>query len=460
MKTTESIKDQISSAIQKGKLPRFSISDAEMAQLDKHAPTVASAWKYFTDGENYDAALKLDRMNLLNASLKHGAAFSKEASEVLDTLNLMAMASDTIDRAQRQLDRDVKLLSQSTGAADRWVDADRASILVMRKGTDFRAAYAAEGQSEGLSLTDFVRGIAKVKTTSAVRNALSVGTDSAGGYAVPTILMPGILEALVPASTLLQAGAGMVDIAGAGKTFNTAAISAIPTAAWRAESGNVSQSDPTFRLVSATPRSLAFYFKVSRELLQDALNLEAALRTAITQSFAKALDLVGLRGSGTAPEPRGILNTSGIQAVANGANGASLATTTYTNFISALQSLLAADAPAPTAVIMAPRSLTTLAGLLDTTNQPRQAPPAIAKIPFLSTSQVPVNLTVGTSTDCSEIYMGDFTKLVFIMRERPSIQLADQLFSGTGEIGFICHVRADVAIQYPAAFAVVTGVRA
>ena len=47
-----------------------------------------------------------------------------------------------------------------------------------------------------------------------------------------------------------------------------------------------------------------------------------------------------------------------------------------------------------------------------------------------------------------------------MMRERTSIQLAKELFAGPGEVGFICHVRADVAIGYPKALAVVTGVKA
>lgn len=46
-----------------------------------------------------------------------------------------------------------------------------------------------------------------------------------------------------------------------------------------------------------------------------------------------------------------------------------------------------------------------------------------------------------------------------MMREQMSIQVANELFAGTGEIGFICHVRADVAVMYPKAIAVVTGVR-
>ena len=108
---------------------------------------------------------------------------------------------------------------------------------------------------------------------------------------------------------------------------------------------------------------------------------------------------------------------------------------------------------------MAPRSLTKLGGLLDTTNQPIVVPPMLKDLKQIAMSQIPTNLTVGTSTDCSEIYVGDFKRTAFMFRENISIQLADQLFAGTGEIGFICHVRTDFVCWYPGAFAVVTGVR-
>ena len=50
--------------------------------------------------------------------------------------------------------------------------------------------------------------------------------------------------------------------------------------------------------------------------------------------------------------------------------------------------------------------------------------------------------------------------MIYVMRERPSIALAKELYAANGQIGFICHARLDVAVMYPAAFAVVTGVRA
>lgn len=62
-------------------------------------------------------------------------------------------------------------------------------------------------------------------------------------------------------------------------------------------------------------------------------------------------------------------------------------------------------------------------------------------------------------TDCSEIYVGDFSKLAFFFRERISIQTLVEAHATTGEIGFVGHVRADLGVLYPAAFAIVTGVR-
>lgn len=312
---------------------------------------------------------------------------------------------------------------------------------------------------ESIRLDDFVRGVAGMKTTTAVSNALSVGTDTTGGYAVPSLVMPEILQALVPASSLLTAGAGIIPLDAGAKSYTTAAVDSVPTAAWRLENGAVAESDPTFRGVVAAPKSLAFFFKISRELLADATNMSNALTIAISQAFAKEMDRAGLRGSGTNPEPRGILNTAGINSVTNGANGASLATTKFANLLTATQNLLQANAPMPTAAIMSPRSLVGLGGLVDTTGQPMNRPELLQPMNMIATSQVPNNLTVGTSNDCSEIYVGDFSTVAFMVREQLSIQLANELFAATGQIGFICHARVDVAVMRPSAISVVTGVR-
>lgn len=405
------------------------------------------------------------------SSLSEGElhAMRKTARRALNTISDTLKPADYTDGVTDALVFAGNSIAAVNEAFERLQDAEKffgkrqasgAASHVMRNSADFAKHYnTGNSQDAGeFDIADYLRGIANLRTTPSVKNALSVGTDTAGGFAVPGVLMPGILGAMVPVSALLTAGAGIAPLEEGAKTYTAAAVNAIPTAAWRAEAGTLATSDPTFRAVVATPRSLSFMFKVSRELLADAVGLTVALNQAIAQAFAKELDRAGLRGTGTAPEPRGLLNTVGIQAVSNGANGAALAN--YANLFSGYQAILQADGPAPTAAIMSPRSLVKLGGLLDSTGQPVNMPAMLQPVKLIATSQVPNTLTVGTSADCSEIYVGDFSQMYFAMRESVSIHLLQEAYAATGEIGFACHVRADVVVNYPAAFAVVTGVRA
>ena len=404
--------------------------------------------------------LRAKREQLTNAANTLNNAY-RDKPMPKDVANELDGLLGQIERVDGQLD---VCKANADNALAIWKNPDGKDVKAMRTGADFRAHYSNMGQppmrgEEPLRLDDFLKGVAGMRSTSSVHNALSIGTDSTGGFAVPSVVMPGILEALVPASALLTAGAGIIPLGEGAKSFTTVAVDNIPTAGWRLEAGVIPESDPTFRAVVAAPKSLSFFFKVSRELLADAPNINAALTQAIAQAFAKELDRAGLVGTGTAPEPRGLLNTVGVLSITNGANGASLATTRYGNFFSGVQALLQADAPMPTGFIVSPRTKVGLASLADTTTQPLEVPSMLASVPMIATSQISNALTVGTSTDCSQIFMGDFARMAFMMRETVHIQLADQIFAGTGQIGFFCHVRADIAVQYPKAFAVVTGVR-
>lgn len=411
------------------------------------------------------AELRNQRDQVINQTkalmAKHPGKMPTDVSNQVDDLLIQAeRLSGKIEAYVDELERAGDEHARRSGEG--WRDSNGQPLKALHGVEAVRAHYAAKASrpepgKQAVALDDFVRGVAGMPTSQEVKAALSVGTDTAGGYAVPSIVMPQILEALVPASSLLTAGAGIVPLDAGAKTFTTAAVDSIPTAAWRLENGAVAESAPTFRGVVAAPKSLAFYFKVSRELLADATNLSAALTTAIAQAFAVEMDRAGLRGSGTNPEPRGLLNTTGVNAVASGNNGAALAG--YGKFFEGAQQLLQAKANMPTAAIMSPRSLIKLGGLVDTQGQPLRRPDMLQDMKLISTPAVPDNLTVGTSTDCSEIYMGDFTRMVFMLREQMSIQVAQELFAANGQIGFVCHARVDVAVLYPQQFAIVTGVR-
>lgn len=350
--------------------------------------------------------------------------------------------------------------ASGNGFATRSEDKQPVHASVGLRGSKISAYYKQRAMADAgngidsldhVGIGDFARGVAGMKCSDSVKMALSVGVDTAGGYKVPNIVMPGILDAMVDQSALLTAGASILPIDTGAKSVTIAAVDELPTPAWRLELGAVAESEPTFRPVTATPRSLACVVRISRELLADASDIDRALIQAISQAFALEFDRVGLVGSGTAPEPMGLYGMPGVKKVKQ--VGTKFA---YADMLAAYQAQLETSAPAPTAVIMAPRSLVGLAGLVDTLGQPLNAPALLDNVRRLATNGVPVNL--GGSTDKSLAFVGDFSTVQFALREALTIARLSETYCKTGEIGFLCHARVDVIANYPQAVTVIEGV--
>src|SRR5690606_31592467 len=190
-------------------------------------------------------------------------AFDAKREVTDDELQGMNHASDMVQRME-------KYLETQQGAANRFGTASD-GFRDMRTGRVFSAisrdvpAAQALGihQHATYGLHEFLAGVAGMKAPADVRNALSEGTDSAGGYTVPSILLPGILDAIVAQSALMQAGARILPLEepSPGGTFRVAKVTGIPTAAFRLENGAFAESDVTFGAVDFTPRSVGVYFK-------------------------------------------------------------------------------------------------------------------------------------------------------------------------------------------------------
>lgn len=343
------------------------------------------------------------------------------------------------------------LLTAETLRSER---AIAAALGADRNTNPGHGSSAFDGERGGLA--EFFRGVGGGSTTPAIKASLDEGTGTDGGYTVPNWLLPGILKALVPQSSMLNAGANVVVLNDPGDSYRVAAVDTIPQPQWRLELAAVTTAGPTFRVVNIVPRDLSMIFLVSRELLADAPNINDALSTVIAQSFGKEMDRAGLMGSGAAPEITGVRNVAGVQVYSMGTNGAALAN--YAPFVQARTLLANVNAPMPNAVITSPREDQTLNLLVDTLGQPLRRPPALQDVQFLTTSQIPITDTQGTATDASSMYLGKWNLATFYLREQVSIMQLRELYAGTGAIGFACHARIDMALSYPQAFAVIEGV--
>ncbi len=168
--------------------------------------------------------------------------------------------------------------------------------------------------AKGISLGRVVRGLATGRWDGAERERRAMSeTLSAGGYLVPTPLADDVIDLARGYAVVFQAGARTVPMDS--KTLSIAKVTADPTAQWLAENAAATPSDLTFGEVKLTAQKLVILCKMSVELIEDAGNVDEVVNNAIAQKIALELDRVALNGSGTSPEPRGILNTSGINSV-------------------------------------------------------------------------------------------------------------------------------------------------
>lgn len=313
-----------------------------------------------------------------------------------------------------------------------------------------------EDPNNAPNLADVFKAAAGMRTHPGAIKALSEGTDSDGGYSVPSLVMPKILDALHDQSALLRSGASLMPwpfkLDQGAKSVMQAVVSSLPTPRWRDELSAVTESDPSFRGVNMTPQDLSCIVRCSRELLMDSPDIDRSLRTAATAAFAAELDRAGLVGSGTPPEPLGIANTAGINTAAQ--VGTALE---WSDVLAGYQSILDAEAPAPTALILAPGIMVGLAGQTDTTGQPLRRPPLLDKMSLVSSARVPTDL--GAGTDESIAFLGNFASVRILMREKISVQVLREKYADKGEIGFALHMRVDIAPLYPMALATITAVK-
>lgn len=332
-------------------------------------------------------------------------------------------------------------------------DSEPSEAFALRSNQSFASHIiekrAGKVEFGDLSTGAYLRAMVTGPKTDSEKRALAEGTDSAGGYTVPDILSARLIDRLRSASVVFRAGAQTVPLQS--DVSYVAKVATDPVPAWRSENAAVNESDPTFARVTFTARSLAVLVKVSRELLEDSLNMETALPDLLSVALAQELDRVALLGTGTAPEPRGVANFASL--TSSGVTGAELKG--YAPLIKARTALRTANSDA-TAFIMSPRDEGQLAGLTATDGQPISLPPALANTPMLTTSKIPVDL--GTDTDESVILAGDWRRLMIGMRSVIRVEILRERYADNLQYGFVAHLRADVAAEHEAAFTKLAGI--
>lgn len=354
---------------------------------------------------------------------------------------------------QGEAEAEVRSLAEGAGLS-RLFTPDRASVGEgeVRMNTAFpegRGFSDLAGKAASASeFGEFVRSMVYEG------RAASEGTDSAGGFLVPTKYASGVLDLARNRAQTVNAGAVVVPLGS--DDVRVAKVNVDPVPGWRNEAAAIASGDITFGEVRFTARSLAVNVKASEELVADAENFGAVLQQSLAGAFAVRLDSAALYGTGVAPEPLGLKGTAGVTATPLAANGAAL--TSWDPLVTAARDVRTANYD-PTGMILAERTAAKVASFKDTAGQYLAAPEYLKDIPRYSSGNVPVNLSVGTSgAVCSDVFVGDFRNLMIGIRTGFSLKVLRERYADTGEIGFIGSLRADVQVARANAFQIVSGI--
>lgn len=353
------------------------------------------------------------------------------------------------------------LITATGGPVQRTADTGNGDVLTRGESladwTAKRGMGAPGAQEVRLSalLRSWVTGRRDGMNDAELRT-MAEGTASAGGVIVPTPTASKLIDAARNRAQVFRAGAVTVPMTS--ETLKMPRLVGTSAPAWRAENAQIAAGDLSLDAVTFTARSLAFEVKCSRELLEDSdPDAAAMILNDLAAQVALEVDRVALRGTGTAPEPRGVLNQTGVTVTSHGTDGTTIADLGYDVLIDA-EGTVSSLNHTPSGTILAPAVETGLRKARGVTDGQYLNPPP-GMVPRYQSNQVPSNLTVGTSTDTSELYTADWSQLMVGLRTGPMTMQLVERYADMGQVAFIVWLRADVQLAHPEAFAVDVGVR-
>jgi HK97 family phage major capsid protein len=254
------------------------------------------------------------------------------------------------------------------------------------------------------------------------KKAQSMGTGTEGGYLVPANYVAELIELLRAELIIDKLGATILNnLTGSPVKFPKQTGGG--TGYWTGENTAITDSSITVGELNLTPKRATALVILSNSVIKHSQPaIEAMVRRDIAQTLALLIDLGALRGSGTSNQPTGIVNTASILTYAIGTNGGdfdydhfenmvyqmelnnslrgNVGMATHPKIVSKLKKIRIAQYSGQTAgeYVMLPMTDKKLAELLD--------------YQFAKTTQLPINLTKGSSTDCAEVILGNWQELL------------------------------------------------
>ncbi len=284
-----------------------------------------------------------------------------------------------------------------------------------------------------------------------VRNALSEGVDTEGGYLVPDEFEHILVQSLAE-QNIMRSLAKVIQTTSGDRKIPV--VSTHGTAGWLDEGKPYTESDETFSQVTLSAFKLGTFLKISEELLNDAaFDVEAYLAVEFARRIGAAEEEAFLVGTGTG-QPTGIFTAGGADA---GVTTAKATDITADELID-LHYNLRAPYRKNAVWLMNDATVKTVRKLKDTQGQYLWQPALTAGSPDMILGK-PVNTSAFVpeiKASAKTVAFGDLGYYWIADRQGRSFKRLNELFATSGQVGFLASQRLDGKLILPEAVKVLT----
>lgn len=316
----------------------------------------------------------------------------------------------------------------------------------------------------------------------AMVKAMAEGVPSAGGVLVPQEVAADILTLVRGRSAVMSLGPRIEPVR---KVKAITSITKGAVAGWVGENEPAQASQPELdQEILLAPKELTALLAASNRLVRDAAespNLDQVLREELAEVMALSADHGYLFGKGSEHQPLGITKAAGLTTAPNlGANGG---TPTFDNLKDLVANVRMANGRFQRpGWAFNPRTINTLEKIKDTTGRyladaglltfdKTGGTGTLLEMPFVTTTEIPVNTKTGTNEDTSVIIFGsDWQEAWVGVEEALTINISKEAMykdqEGNWQSSFtnrqtlwLAESVTDIALRRPQWFSVMGGVR-
>ncbi len=337
---------------------------------------------------------------------------------------------DEIDKLGDRIDRELRL---------KRLDQVMSQPLI---GPQSTVATGDNAPTEERAFRPFLKG----KLTPEVRAALQEGTDSEGGYLVPTLMANQLETGLKTASIFRAVGAQVKPISSL--RMNVPRLSNTGAAVLTGEEAAFNEAEPTLEQVAVVVYKYTRLAKASQEVMADSKFdiWNDLLLPDFQQAFAKAENAAFISGTGSG-QPEGVL-TGGTVAVTT-ASGSAITADEVIDLVYSLDYRLERNARimAAKSVFKAIRKLKDSQGQYLWQPGLGGQPDTLLGYPIVKNDDMPA-----IALNAKVMVIGDFSYYWIFDRNDLAVQRLVELYATSGQVGFIGYKRFDGHVMLPTAF--------